>query len=289
MYTDRQLREVFGKPVQPSIRLSLSEAAFIARQSAGKLSISGVQPKLSVRLEGDELVASPEGGRYILKPQTDAFPQLPENEYLCMQMAAECGIRVAPNILLPLADGSWAYVVRRFDRAGTGRKLPCEDLSQILGRPKYDGSYEQVGGAIRRHCTFPVLELQYLYERLVFCFVIGNGDAHLKNFSLLTRDETVVLSPAYDMVSSRIVIPDENEELALSLNGRKNRIARRDFLAVAAAMGLVSDFAGERIDAFSDRAWMLRRIDESLLSPERRAGLKNLIGERLSRLGVRIP
>lgn len=286
MYTAKQLREVFGKPIRPTIRLKLADATLAAQQSAGKLSIPGVQPKLSVRLAGEELVVSPTGGRYVLKPQTATFPQLPENEYLCMRMAAECGIRTAPNILLGLADGSPAYVVRRFDRTGTGRRLPCEDMSQILGRPKYEGSYEQIGKAIRKHCTFPDLEVQYLFERLVFCFVIGNGDAHLKNFSLLTRDDTVVQSPTYDMVSSRIVIPNENEELALALDGRRNRIARGDFLAFAAALGVSEAFATGRIDAYGDRNWMLQRIAHSHLASERKRALRNVVRTRLARLGV---
>ena len=256
-------------------------------ESAGKLSISGVQPKLSVRLEGDELVAAPVGGRFILKPQTATFPQLPENEYLCMQMAAECGIRTAPNILLPLADGSWAYVVRRFDRTGAGQKVSCEDMAQILGKPKYDGSYEQIGKALRQHCTFPDLDAQYLFERVLYCFVIGNGDAHLKNFSLLTQKDTVSLSPAYDMVSSRIVIPEENEELALALNGRKNNIARRDFLAFASTLGVPAGLVEDRIDAYADRdSWMTQKIGESHLATERKETFQGLIRDRLTSLSV---
>jgi serine/threonine-protein kinase HipA len=289
MYTDKELREVFGKPIQPVIRLDLANVSLAAQESAGKLSISGVQPKLSVRLEGEELVSSPVGGRFILKPQTSAFPQLPENEHLCMQMATQCGLHTAPNILLPLSDRSWAYVVRRFDRTTTGQKVPCEDMAQILGKTKYDGSYEQIGKAIRQHCSFPELEVQYLFERVLFCFVTGNGDAHLKNFSLLTRDDTVALSPAYDMVSSRIVIPEENEELALALNGRKNRIARRDFQTFAAALGIPPKLAEDRINAYGEHGWVMQRIGDSYLAAERQDALRQLIRERLSRLDVSLP
>ncbi len=286
MYTAAHLRRVFGTPTLPTIRLSLAEAAFAAQQSAGKLSISGVQPKLSLGLEGGELVVRPEGGRFILKPQTMTFPELPENEHLCMQLAAECGLRAAPNVLIRLADGSWAYLVRRFDRAGAGRKLPCEDMAQILGKTKYEGSYEQVGKALRRYCSFPDLEAQYLFERVLFCFITGNGDQHLKNFSLLTRDETVALSPAYDLVSSRIVIPNEAEELALSLNGRRNRIARRDFAGFADALGVALDFADSTIEAYARRPWIRERIERSQLSSDRRNALVGLVRERLDRLGV---
>ncbi len=284
MYTAKQLRAVFGKPVEPRIRLNLSEVSLIAQQSAGKLSISGVQPKLSVRLDGDELVAAPTGGRFILKPQTSTFPQLPENEYLCMQMAEECGIRTASNILLPLADGAWAYIVRRFDRTGADQKVPCEDMAQILDKPKYNGSYEQIGRAMRQHCTFPDLDVQYLFERVLYCFVTGNGDAHLKNFSLLTQKDTVALSPAYDMVSSRIVIHEEDEELALTLDGRKNRITRRNLLTFAATLGVPTQLAEERIDDYANRPWMLERVDESYLSAEQKEAFMELIKERIARL-----
>jgi serine/threonine-protein kinase HipA len=288
MYTAKQLRAVFGTPIQPSIPLSLPDAGLLAQQSAGKLSISGAQAKLSVGVKGGQLVAAPVGGRYILKPQTDRFPQLPENEYLCMQLAADCGIRTAPNILLPLADATWAYIVKRFDRTAGGRKLPCEDMGQLLGKTKYEGSYEQVGKAIGEECTSSGRELQAFFDRVLFCFVIGNGDAHLKNFSLLTRGGRTALSPAYDLVSSRIVIPQENEELALALNGRKNRIARRDFLAFASTLEVPHAFADGRISAYAGREWMMQRIADSYLSAGRKDALQGLIRKRLARLGVGI-
>jgi serine/threonine-protein kinase HipA len=286
MYTDSELREVFGKPIEPKIRLNLSEVMLVAQKSVGKLSISGVQPKLSVSLEGDELVAAPAGGRFILKPQNATFAQLPENEYLCMKMAAQCEIETARSILLPLSDGSWAYVVRRFDRTGTGEKLPCEDMTQILGKTKYEGSYEQIGKAIRQYCDFANVELQRLFERVLYCFVIGNGDAHLKNFSLLTTESTVALSPAYDLVSSRIVIPNEDDELALMLAGRRKNFSRRAFLEFASTLGVPSDIAEKKISAYANRAWMAKQIEESHLAPDLKQTLQQTIHDRLDSLGV---
>ena len=157
-YDDKTLRAMFGKPIQPTIPISLNEISIEAQKLAGKLSISGIQPKLSVRLDGDKLVPVEKDGQYILKPQTQDFPELPQNEYLCMQMGKRFGLNTAQFVLLELSDGSPAYVVKRFDRFKKGRrieKLACEDMHQILGGPdKYAGSHEQVAKVINEHCRF---------------------------------------------------------------------------------------------------------------------------------------
>jgi hypothetical protein len=167
-----------------------------AQKLAGTLSISGVQPKLSMRLEGTRLVAVSRDGQFILKPEPAEFAELPQNESLCMTMARRFGLATPPFLLLELADGALCYVVRRFERFLKGRrveKLLCEDMHQILGGPdKYAGSHEQIAAALRAHCTFGPLELQRLFEVTLFNFAIGNGDAHRKNFSLLTTDEHTV-------------------------------------------------------------------------------------------------
>ena len=287
-YSPKTLRAMFGKPLLPTLPMTLTEVAQQAQKLAGRLSISGVQPKLGVTLLGNELVPVPTEGRYILKPQTQTFNQLPENEHLCMSMGETFGLNVPGHLLLPLADGSPAYVVKRFDRYKQGSKVkkrPCEDMNQILGGDKYGGSHEQVAKAIRAHATFPTLELQRFFELTLFSFAIGNGDAHKKNVSLLTTDDTVALSPVYDLVSSRLVIPDEADELALPLNGRQNRLARKDFLAFAATLQLTSTFAEQRIAQLVDmQAEFARQIADSALSEEMRARLVDIVGSRLKRL-----
>ena len=220
-YSDKQLQTMFGKPVRPSIPISLAQISTEAQKLAGKLSISGVQPKLSVRLDGNKLLPVARNGQYILKPQTQEFAELPQNEYLCMQMGNQFGLNTAQSLLLELADGSPAYLVKRFDRFKKGNrmeKLACEDTHQIIGGPdKYAGSHNQIAKIICNYCSFAPLELQRFYEMTIFNFSIGNGDAHRKNFSLLTNQKSVVaLSPAYDLVSSRLVIPEEAEEMALT-------------------------------------------------------------------------
>jgi len=285
------LRAMFGKAIRPTIAISSSGIALEAQKLAGKLSISGVQPKLSVRLEGDRLVPVARDGQFILKPQTQEFAELPQNEYLCMSMGQRFGLRIAPCLLLELSDGMSAYIVKRFDRYKKGRrieKLACEDMQQILGGPdKYAGSHEQIARAIREHCTFIPLELQRLFEVTIFNFAAGNGDAHRKNFSLLTsEDGTIALSPAYDLVSSRLAIPVESGELALTVNGKRSRLRRADFLAFAAHLSIAPGFAERKIaDLLDLRGMFTEMIAASQLSPDLRDGLSEILSDRLDHLG----
>ncbi len=289
-YDAKTLRAMFGKPVRPAIAISSSEIAHEAQKLAGKLSISGVQPKLSVRLEGDQLVPVAREGQFILKPQTQDFAELPQNEYLCMTMGKRFGLRTAPCLLLELSDGTPTYLVKRFDRFKKGRrveKLACEDMHQIIGGPdKYAGSHEQIAQAIRQHCTFAPLELQRLFEVTIFNFTVGNGDAHRKNFSLLTsEDGTIALSPVYDLVSSRLAIPAESDELALTVNGRRNRLRCADFRALAEHLDIASSYAERKIaDLLGLQGTFTEMITASQLSDALRNELAQIITDRLDRL-----
>ena len=161
-------------------------------------------------------------------------------------------------------------------------------MQQILGGPdKYAGSHEQVAQAVREHCTFIPLELQRLFEITIFNFSIGNGDAHRKNFSLLTsEDGTVALSPAYDLVSSRLAIPNENGELALTVSGKRNRLQRADFLAFADHLAITPDYAEQKIaEMLNLRGEFIQMIAASTLSPELRERLSGILADRLNRLG----
>lgn len=289
-YDAKMLRSMFGKPIRPTIAVSSTEIALEAQKLAGKLSISGVQPKLSMRLEGEQLVPVARDGQFILKPQTQDFAELPQNEYLCMSMGQRFDLRTAPCLLLELSDGTPAYLVKRFDRFKKGRrveKLACEDMHQILSGPdKYAGSHEQIAAAIRDHCTFAPLELQRLFELTIFNFAIGNGDAHRKNFSLLTSEEgTIALSPAYDLVSSRLAIPAESDELALTVNGKRNRLRRADFIAFADHCGIAPEYAERKLaDLLALHEPFIEMITASQLSNDLRDGLANIISARLERL-----
>jgi serine/threonine-protein kinase HipA len=289
-YSDKQLQLMFGKPVRPVIPISLAQISTEAQKLAGKLSISGVQPKLPVRLEGNTLLPVARDSQYILKPQTQEFTQLPQNEYLCMQLGGRFGLNTALSLLLELSDGSPAYLVKRFDRFKKGNrmeKLACEDTHQILGgSDKYAGSHEQIAKVICNYCNFAPLELQRFFEITIFNFAIGNGDAHRKNFSLLTNQKGVVaLSPAYDLVSSRLVIPEEAEEMALTVNGKRNRLKRDDFLAFAESIGIEVNYAEGKIEELLASAKEFTPIvTRSPLSAPLQEQFLELITERLDRL-----
>ena len=210
---------------------------------ADKMSFQGLQLKLSARLDVPHMsfVFVNTGGRFIIKPQSALYPQLPENEDLTMRLAAAAAVEVPLHGLLFASDGSLSYFIKRFDRTGRKYKLPVEDFAQLLGRDrdtKYDSSMEQVADVIMQFCTFPVLEAVKLLRIVLVNYLLGNEDGHLKNFSLITRDQKVELSPAYDLVNSSIAIANPTEEIALPIRGRKRNLSRSLFL---------NYFAGERL------------------------------------------
>jgi len=280
------LRRVFGTSVLPVLDLSHAEVLGKAREMAGRMSISGVQPKLSLSRKRARLLAVTTGGQFILKPQTERFPMLPENENLCMLIAGRMEIEIPPHGLFELRDGSPAYLVRRFDRAGDGRKLRCEDFTQILGEDdKYAGSLERIGKRLRELSSVPGLDQQLLFERVLLNFLLGNGDAHLKNFSLVEMaDGGLRLSPAYDLVCSKAVIPNETDA-ALTLNGKSNRLRLGDFKTFGETLKIPAKVLGEILLRFRDsRSRMLEPIEHSRLSPQLQATVRQVIEERHRRL-----
>ena len=247
------IKEFFGTSVMPDIDISETVLKQLAEDSTQKgYTVPGVQKKLSLHLSKEKeplltLVNFPTG--YILKPQTEEYEHLPELEYLVMSMAKESGIKTVPFGLLYLpAQNSFAYITKRIDRAG-GQTLAMEDFCQLGGRlteDKYRGSYERCGKIIAVYSENVGLDLSELYLRLVFSFVVGNSDMHLKNFSLIETTEgsgRYVLSAAYDLLSTAVVLPNDPEELALTLNGKKQNIRRRDFFDFAGAVGIPENSA----------------------------------------------
>lgn len=236
-------QKVFGVDREPFIDLTLAGVSLKAQEMVGKMSISGVQPKLSVRLADKDnkprLEVAGEGGQYILKPQVQAFTHLPENEELCMNIAGDIGIDVPVHCLVHLKDKSLAYVVKRFDREGR-RKIHQEDFAQILGKEnKYDGSVEEIGQKLKAVSEVPGLDTQLFFERIVYNFLVANGDAHMKNYSVIYDEEGHVrLAPAYDLVCSRIVLPNEADESALTIQGRKSKIRRKEIDLLADNLGV---------------------------------------------------
>lgn len=210
---------------------------------ADKMSIQGVQPKLSAKLNVKDEVFDivDRGGTYILKPQNNFYPELPENESLTMKLAELAGIEVPLSGMIYSLEGKLTYFIKRFDRYGRNKKLSIEDFAQLAGKSretKYDYSMEKLVTLIDTFCTFPAIEKVRLFRLTIFNFLIGNEDMHLKNFSLITRDNKVELSPAYDLLNTTIVVPRAQEEIALPIAGKKRNLN---------AKILIDYFAKERL------------------------------------------
>jgi serine/threonine-protein kinase HipA len=257
------------------------------------MSVQGVQPKLSavLRVKENRFEVVDRSGRFILKPCPPHWPEVPANEALTMTLAEHSGIEVPVHGLVEATDGSMVYFIRRFDRVGQGERLPLEDGAQLLGHTrdtKYDSSMEQVIGMIEEYCTFPVIEKRKLMQRVWFSFLTGNEDMHLKNWSLLSREGRVALSPAYDLLNSSIVLKNPQEETALPIRGRKRNLNRRDLLDYLAVerCGLPPDMMRSDLEALLLKAgtdWPTW-INRSFLSEQKLEAYLNLVRERVARL-----
>jgi serine/threonine-protein kinase HipA len=276
---------LFGSTKVPTLDIEVSKLHTAAQAMMGHSSLSGVQKKVSVNLSADRetLNVAAEGGLYILKPETGSYPALPENEHATTQLAKLCGIDVAPSGLVTLKDGTLAYIVRRFDRLPDGRKLRQEDFCQLAEqapKDKYDGSAELCVRLVRKYATEPLIELRKLYQQLVFNWWCGNGDLHLKNFSLLTGEDGITrLTPAYDLVSTQLVIPDD--PLALPVSGKKTRLRRGDWLELAEYCGLPRTVSTRLLAAQAahrDKGSAL--IGRSYLPEEQQTAFIDLLRER---------
>jgi serine/threonine-protein kinase HipA len=238
-------RKFFGTEKMPTLELDKSLLKQLAEKTINeRISVTGVQPKLSVTLEKHldtgRLTIVGLWGEYILKPQHDSLSAMPETEDITMHLAQVLGIEVCGHCLIKASDGRFAYLAKRFDREKE-KKIHVEDfcqLSEFLTENKYKGSYERAGKLILTYCTNRGLDRLKYFERLLFCYLTGNNDMHLKNFSLIHRKETIDLSPAYDLLNVNLVFPKDQEETALFLNGRKKNIHLRDFEALGTILGI---------------------------------------------------
>ena len=280
------IKEMFNTAEPPIIGFSLQDVSQKAQKMTGKLSISGVQPKLSMKLDKktNSLISVAESGEYILKPQTAAFPNIPENEQCCMDIAAEFGIDIPSHCLLSLKDGSLAYIVKRFDRID-GTKIHQEDFYQILeSSDKYIGSVEQIGRKLKEISSAPGYDIQLLFERIVFNFIIGNGDAHLKNYSIVYKDkENIRLTPAYDIVCSKLVIENE-EDSALSINGKKNKLKSDDFDKLADYFNIPIKIRYEKFE--KSLSLMEQIIKQSEMKQSIQEKFIGIIKERFGKLNI---
>lgn len=238
-------KKIFGKPLPPLLEYTNDQMLELAEKIIQSQStVPGVQAKLSLGLQTMDEKDKPQKltimgfwGEYILKPPSEHYKSLPELEDLTMHLAAIAGIRTVPHSLIRLKSGELSYITKRIDRKGK-QKFHMEDMCQLTDRlteSKYRGSYEQIGKALVQYSSNPGFDIINFFEQVVFCFFTGNNDMHLKNFSLFKDPEKGYnLSPAYDMIAAQLVVEGVSEELALTLNGKKKKITRKDFEAAMA-------------------------------------------------------
>jgi serine/threonine-protein kinase HipA len=292
-------RSIFGQSAPPALPYSEEDLEPLAKQVIqSQTALTGVQAKLSLHIHGDRKAGSERKftivglwGAYILKPPAPRYPQLPEVEDLTMHLATAAKIKTAPHSLIRLKSGSLAYITKRMDRSPKG-KLAMEDMCQLtmrLTEDKYQGSYEQIGKAIQQYSAAPGLDLINYVELVIFSFLTGNADMHLKNFSLLEQAKLgMALSPAYDLVNTALVNPADEEDMALTLNGKKKRLKKKDFTA---AMNTLNIDAKQQENIFNKLYNALPKweemIDISFLSEDYKKQYKSIIQERMSRLDFR--
>lgn len=287
-------KSFFGFTPPPSLDVNLSDIEKLALNILGRsTSVTGVQPKLSVDLKKGKkgparLTIVGLWGSYILKPPHKDFLQMPENEDLTMKLAESVGIKTAQHSLIRLKSGEMAYISKRFDRTAK-TKLHVEDFAQlleVLTERKYSGSVEQISKGILRYSSFPGNDLINLFELVLFSFITGNADMHLKNYSLM-RDENddIKLSPAYDLLSTKLLIPVDKEEYALTINGKKAGLKRKDFDTLAVHMGINSKTLAAIYKNFSgaEEKWS-NLIGKSFLTMETQTNFINLMKERISQI-----
>lgn len=296
----RCIKSFFGTSKMPKLELTEEKLEELANATINKgLTIPGVQKKLSLHLSTDiesrlTIVDYPTG--YILKPQTEEYDNLPEFENLAMTMAEIAGIKTVPNGLI-VNNGVYSYITKRVDRIidvnGSMQMHAMEDFCQLAERltaDKYKGSYEKCGKIVNEYSMRSGLDIAELFTRVVFSFVIGNSDMHLKNFSLMEEkpgSRQFGLSAAYDMLPVNVVLPEDQEEMALTLNGKKRRLKKQDFMAFAEKCGITEKAAEKMISKVcSLKEKYLKACDESYLPQEYIEQTKQLIIKRIEVLNT---
>jgi serine/threonine-protein kinase HipA len=260
------------------------------------VAVPGVQPKLSMSVVKETrensdtrlTVVGALGVQYILKPPSSKYPEIPENEHVTMRIAEAYGIRVVPSSLIRLASGELSYITKRIDRTTNGGKIHMIDMFQITEAfDKYISSMEKVGKALHAYSNNTLLDKLFFFELSMFCFLTGNNDMHLKNFSMIESKLGWVLSPAYDLLNVTIVNPDDTEELALTLDGKRKRLKKEHFERLAKGLGL-TDKQIQRVfkRMISNRHKAMEWIDQSFLSTKQKVAYKKVVHNRYTQLSL---
>jgi len=287
--------EFFGIPTPPEIEYSLDQMGELAKNVVERsVAVPGVQAKLSMSLikknkENSDTrltVVGALGGHYIFKPPSDKFPEMPENEHLTMRIAESFGIQVVPSSLFRLLSGELSYITKRVDRKQTGSKIHMIDMFQITEAfDKYRSSMEKVGKALGSYSSNTLLDKTYYFDLAVFSFLTGNNDMHLKNFSMIEGISGWVLSPAYDLLNVAIIFPEDSEELALTLGGKKKKLKREHFEQLGKSLGLTAkQIKGTFNRMMKNKSKAVDWIDRSFLSEKMKIAYKDLLEEKYNQL-----
>jgi serine/threonine-protein kinase HipA len=287
--------EFFGTREVPEIPYRLEDMGALAKNVVERsIAVPGVQPKLSMSLvtnattkETPRLtVVGALGGHYIFKPPTPQFREMPENEHLTMRIAAAFGLNVVPSSLIRLASGELAYITKRIDRTAEGEKIHMLDLFQISeAYDKYKGSMEKVGKAIGQYSRNSLLDKIFFFELTLFSFLTGNNDMHLKNFSMIESASGWVLAPGYDLLNVCIILPEDTEELALTLVGKKRKLTKQNFEKLGQLLGLTDkQITGVFKRIFKNKSKALQLINVSFLSDEMKTAYKTVLENRFQRI-----
>jgi len=287
----------FGTPTPPEIEYSLDQMDELARNVVERsVAVPGVQPKLSMSLIKESAnqgnarltIVGALGGNYIFKPPSDRFADMPENEHLTIRIAETFGIPVVPSSLIRLASGEICYITKRIDRTGNGEKIHMLDMFQITEAfDKYKSSMERVGKALDAYSRNTLLDKTYFFDLTLFSFLTGNNDMHLKNFSMIENPSGWGLAPAYDLLNIAVVFPEDKEELALTLAGKKKKLKREHFVQLGEGIGLTSkqiNSGFNRLQKNKPKAFSW--IDQSFLSQDMKTAYKEVLSERYGRLEV---
>lgn len=288
-------KEFFGSPTPPRIEYSLSQMSELAKDIVERsVTVPGVQAKLSMSLIKDSkgktdtrlTVVGALGGQYLFKPPNERFPEMPENEHVTMRMAEAMGIRVVPSSLLRLKSGELSYITKRIDRTTEGEKIHMLDMFQITEAfDKYKSSMEKVGKALHTYSDNTMLDKIFFLELAVFSFLSGNNDMHLKNFSMIESSSGWVMAPSYDLLNVAIILPEDSEELALTLDGKKKKLKWEHFEKLGINLGLTDkQIQGVKNRMFRNKTKAIGWLNKSFLSSKMKESYRNLLEIRFDKL-----
>jgi len=287
-------KKFFGTAEVPQLELDREKLNKLAQITVNeRLALTGVQPKISLTLKGEKgskrLTLVGLWGDYILKPQSTDYAYMPEVEDLTMHLAKLFKIETASHALIRTSEGDLAYITKRFDRI-KGKKVHIEDLcqlSELLTEQKYKSSYERVGKIIKQYASNSGLDVIKYFKLVLFCFLTGNNDMHLKNFSLMHSDDEILLTPAYDLLNVNLIYPKDREDLALTLGGRKSKIKRSDFDQFAMSLGLSDVVRDNLYKEFSKQTKKIAElIDRSFLPDDYKVQYLQIFDNKLKQIGI---